>query len=112
MPFPDLYAADPTPLNASTVSVALGPVLGAPIVIGPVPPTEIVAYGLEIFAVIVIPGPWIALRTSPPSIWALMNVRNHAGSQVFGIESVLAPVMPAFDFSGSVVMLPLAVFDF
>src|SRR5271166_447670 len=57
-----------------------------------------------------IPGPARALRTSAPFSWFWMKLRNQVLSQSFGIESVLALVMPGFEMRA--VMLPLAVFDF
>jgi len=60
--------------------------------------------------VIVIPVPAMALRTSAPFSRLLMNPRNHAGFQSFGIDSAAALVMPGFEINGP--MLPLAVLYF
>src|ERR1700689_686398 len=80
----------------------------SPVVPPGVPPVLlIVAYGLEILPVIVMPGPSIALRTSAPFSELLMNLRNQVASQSLGIERTFAPLMPGFVFNG-IGMLPLA----
>ena len=76
----------------------------------PPPVALIVAYGLDILPVIVIPVPAMALRTSAPFSELLMNLRNHVASHSVGIDSTLAPLIPGFVFSW-VVTLPLARLD-
>lgn len=88
------------PLNCFTINVS--PLAGGPIVNGPLmvigpDPIEIVAYGLEMLPVIEMPFAPTALRTSAPFNWLLMKLRNHVGSQSFGMFSVVVLLIPGFD---------------
>src|SRR5208337_1078851 len=50
-----------------------------------------------------------AFRMSAPWSWFWIRLRNHVLSQSFGIDSVLALVIPGLEISA--LMLPLAVLD-
>jgi hypothetical protein len=76
----------------------------------PPPVALIVAYGLEMLPVIVMPTPAMAFRTSAPFSELLMNLRNQVASHSVGIDRTFAPFIPGFVGNG-LGMLPLAGFD-